>query len=86
MRKEGMIMPGKHEDTTIAFRPSEWARAVIEQRAALSGMYKKDFYYKKLCVLKYCCGRQKRKCTSDCRCAAGNANSYEGNCRADSVL
>lgn len=36
-------MPGKHKDTTIAFRPSEWARAVIEQRAALSGMYKKDF-------------------------------------------
>ena len=36
-------MPGKHKDTTIAFRPSEWARAVIEQMAALSGMYKKDF-------------------------------------------
>lgn len=37
------MMPGKHKDTTIAFRPSEWARAVIEQRAVLSGMYKKDF-------------------------------------------
>ncbi len=37
------MMPGKHKDTTIAFRPSEWARAVIEQRAILSGMYKKDF-------------------------------------------
>ncbi len=36
-------MPGKHKDITIAFRPSEWASAVIEQRAALSGMYKKDF-------------------------------------------
>lgn len=36
-------MPGKHRDTTIAFRPGEWARAVIEQRAALSGMHKKDF-------------------------------------------
>lgn len=36
-------MPGKHKDNAIAFRPSEWARAVIEQRAALSGMYKKDF-------------------------------------------
>lgn len=36
-------MPGKHKDTTIDFRPSEWASAVIEQRAALSGMYKKDF-------------------------------------------
>lgn len=37
------MMPGKNKDTTIAFRPSEWARAVIEQRAVLSGMYKKDF-------------------------------------------
>lgn len=36
-------MPGKHKDSTIAFRPSSWARAIIEQRAALSGIYKKDF-------------------------------------------
>ena len=36
-------MPGKHKDAAIAFRPSAWARAVIEQRAALSGIYKKDF-------------------------------------------
>lgn len=36
-------MPGKHKEPTIAFRPSTWARAVIEQRAALSSIYKKDF-------------------------------------------
>lgn len=36
-------MPGKHKDTTIAFRPGAWARAIIEQRARLSGIYKKDF-------------------------------------------
>lgn len=36
-------MPGKHKEPTIAFRPSAWERAIIEQRAALSGMYKKDF-------------------------------------------
>ena len=36
-------MPGKHKEPTIAFRPSAWARALIEQRAALSGIYKKDF-------------------------------------------
>lgn len=36
-------MPGKHKEPTIAFRPSAWDRALIEQRAALSGMYKKDF-------------------------------------------
>lgn len=36
-------MPGKHKETTISFRPSAWARAIIEQRAALSGIYKKDF-------------------------------------------
>lgn len=38
-----MRMPGKHKDSTIAFRPSAWARTIIEQRAALSGIYKKDF-------------------------------------------
>lgn len=36
-------MHGKHKEPTIAFRPSAWERSVIEQRAALSGMYKKDF-------------------------------------------
>lgn len=36
-------MPGKHKEPTIAFRPSAWARAIIEQRAELSGIYKKDF-------------------------------------------
>lgn len=36
-------MPGKHNEPTIAFRPSAWARTIIEQRAALSGIYKKDF-------------------------------------------
>ena len=36
-------MPGKHKEPTIAFRPSAWTRAIIEQRAALSGIYKKDF-------------------------------------------
>lgn len=36
-------MPGKHKEPTIAFRPSAWARSIIEQRAALSGIYKKDF-------------------------------------------
>lgn len=36
-------MPGKHKEPTIGFRPSAWERAIIEQRAALSGMYKKYF-------------------------------------------
>ena len=36
-------MPGKHKNATIAFRPSAWARAMIEQRASLCGIYKKDF-------------------------------------------
>ena len=44
-----MIMPGKHKDSTISFRPSVWARALIEQRAALSGIYKKD-YITRSCV------------------------------------
>ena len=36
-------MPGKHKEPTIAFRPSAWERAIIEQRVTLSGMHKKDF-------------------------------------------
>jgi hypothetical protein len=38
-----VTMPGKHKNATIAFRPSAWARAIIEQRASLCGIYKKDF-------------------------------------------
>ena len=44
-----MTMPRKHKDPTISFRPSAWARALIEQRAALSGIYKKD-YITRSCV------------------------------------
>jgi len=36
-------MSGKHKEPTIAFRPSAWERAIIEQKAVLSGMHKKDF-------------------------------------------
>lgn len=36
-------MPGKHKNPTIAFRPSDWQRTLIEERAALSGLTKKDF-------------------------------------------
>ena len=43
-------MPSHHKGhPTIAFRPSEWARALIDQRAALSGLYKKD-YITRSCV------------------------------------
>ena len=36
-------MPGKHKNVTISFRPSDWQRALIEERAVLSGHHKKDF-------------------------------------------
>lgn len=36
-------MPGKHKNPTIAFRASEWQKALIEERAVLSGHNKKDF-------------------------------------------
>ena len=49
-------MPGVHKNNTIAFRPSEWERINIEERAALSGMKKKDFIahsciYSHICVV-----------------------------------
>ncbi|MDE6313052.1 MAG: hypothetical protein K2M46_05445 [Lachnospiraceae bacterium] len=36
-------MPGKHKNQTIAFRPSDWQRALIEEWVAMSGYHKKDF-------------------------------------------
>lgn len=36
-------MKREHKEPTISFRPSAWERAIIEERAALSGMYKKYF-------------------------------------------
>lgn len=36
-------MQGKHKNATISFRPSDWQRALIEERVALSGHHKKDF-------------------------------------------
>lgn len=39
-------MPGKHKNKTIAFRPEKWEGVLIEQRAVLSGLHKKDFITK----------------------------------------
>ena len=36
-------MPGKHNNPTIAFRPTSWQRALIAERVDASGMYKKEF-------------------------------------------
>lgn len=36
-------MPGNHKDSTISFRPSSWQRALIEERALMSGLHKKEF-------------------------------------------
>ena len=36
-------MPGKHKELTISFRPSSWQRTLIEERAKMSGLPKKDF-------------------------------------------
>lgn len=49
-------MPGKHKDKTISFRPSSLERRLIEERAAMSGMHKKDFIarsciYSNICVV-----------------------------------
>lgn len=32
-----------HKNPTLSFRPSPWERALIEERASMSGMLKKDF-------------------------------------------
>ena len=49
-------MPGVHKEKTISFRPSSWERAMIEERASMSGLAKKDFIarsciYSNICVV-----------------------------------
>lgn len=49
-------MPGIHKNNTISFRPSEWEKIIIEERASVSGMSKKDFIarsciYSNICVV-----------------------------------
>ena len=36
-------MPGQHKESTIAFRPNAWQKAIIEERVKESGLLKKDF-------------------------------------------
>ncbi len=38
-------MPGKHKEPTIAFRPSAWEKAIIEQKAALSLNYSRRYVF-----------------------------------------
>jgi len=49
-------MPGKHKNNTISFRPSEWEKIMIEEKASVSGMTKKEFIarsciYSNICVV-----------------------------------
>ena len=36
-------MPGQHSNPTIAFRPTQWERSMIEERVKASGLHKKVF-------------------------------------------
>ena len=36
-------MSGQHSNPTIAFRPTQWEWAMIEEWVKASGLYKKDF-------------------------------------------
>lgn len=47
-------MPGIHKYKTLSFRPSDWEREMIEEKAALSGMAKKD-YIAKSCIYANIC-------------------------------
>lgn len=49
-------MPKIHKYGTVSFRPSDWERVQIEERAAMSGLHKKDFIarsciYSNICVV-----------------------------------
>jgi len=39
-------MPGQHSNPTISFRPTQWEKAMIEERVRASGLYKKEFITK----------------------------------------
>lgn len=36
-------MPGQYINPTIAFRPMQWEKSMIEERVKASGLHKKDF-------------------------------------------
>lgn len=78
-------MPGKHKEPTIAFRPSAWARAIIEQRAALSGIYKKDFITRSCVYSNIVVVGKKENIQRIVESLAGNADGNEGNRRASTV-
>lgn len=80
-----LAMPGKHKEPTIAFRPSAWARAIIEQRAALSGIYKKDFITRSCVYSNIVVVGKKENIQRIVESLAGNADGNEGNRRASTV-
>lgn len=56
-------MPSKHKGhLTIAFRPSSpWQYSLIEERAKLSGLYKKDFIVRSCIYSNICMVGKKRE-------------------------
>ena len=49
-------MPGKHKNSTISFRVSDYERRAIEANIKMSGMLKKDYFirsciYNRVCVV-----------------------------------
>ena len=47
-------MPGVHKNKTVAFRPSKCERIMIEEKALLSGLTKKDFITRSCINSKVC--------------------------------
>lgn len=74
-------MPSKHKGhTTIAFRPSSsWQYVLIEERAKLSGLYKKDFIIRSCIYSNICVVGKKETVQRIMDCNTGNADDNEGN-------
>lgn len=77
-------MSGKHKCHTIAFRPSDWQRSLIEERAALSGHLKKDFIAQS-CIYSNIVVVGKKENVKRYRFRTGNAIRYERNRRTVAV-
>ena len=71
-------MPGQHSNPTIAFRPTQWERAMIEERVKASGLYKKDFIARSCIYSNIVVVGTKQRVTR-------NTDCYERDHRADSV-
>ena len=76
-------MPGQHKESTIAFRPNAWQKAIIEERVKESGLLKKDFITRSCIYANITVVGKKENVQS--RRSKGTADNVKGSCQTITV-